>query len=258
MIPAGSPRRRITTGIRSRPRLAIGAAIVLALAVAVAVTVALAGRPPDAPPGSRSSGASRPATPADGPSDGASRGAGPTAPGAAAAAPGTPTAGAARAAGAAGAASGNTATTTGASDPGPPGSTSRRVVEPTPVAIRPPVGCDGVGSPTGRPLPSADERDGKRWVTAGRRAGRCDASSSTFHLRGVDTRLVWRSDADSFVALMVDASQGTEATAGFADADCTGPCSEAQAIVPAAGDYFLQVQAGDAPWEIEVQEYRAP
>lgn len=124
------------------------------------------------------------------------------------------------------------------------------------MAIRPPVSCTASGAPSGPPLPSPDERDGKRWVTVSRLAGNCDASSAGFRLRGIDTRLVWRSDADSFVGFVVDSVRGTEATAGFADAQCAGPCSERQAIVPPPGDYVLQVQAGDAPWEIEIQEYR--
>ncbi len=105
-------------------------------------------------------------------------------------------------------------------------------------------------------MPPADERDGKRWVTVSRLAGSCDASSPGFRLLGIDTRLVWRSDADSFVAFVVDAVRGTDATAGFADAQCAGPCSDGQAIVPPPGDYNLRVQAGDAPWELEIQEYR--
>ena len=44
----------------------------------------------------------------------------------------------------------------------------------------------------------------------------------------------------------------------FADGQCAGSCSEIQPIVPAAGSYRLEVQAGDAPWEVELQEYRRP
>lgn len=90
----------------------------------------------------------------------------------------------------------------------------------------------------------------------GRLTGACDASSTPFRLLGVDTRLAWRSDADSFVVFVVDALGGRDASAGFADGQCAGPCSESQAIVPAAGTYTLEVQAGDKPWEVEVQEYR--
>ncbi len=95
-------------------------------------------------------------------------------------------------------------------------------------------------------------------MTVGRLAGSCDASSAPFRLQGIDTRLAWRSDADSFAVFVVDAVLGREATAGFADGQCAGACSESQPIVPAAGDYTLEVQAGDGPWEVEVQEYRLP
>jgi len=120
------------------------------------------------------------------------------------------------------------------------------------------VRCASTGTPQAAPLPSLDERDGRRWVTVGRLTGNCDASSGPFRLQGIDTRLVWRSDADSFVVFVVDAVQGREATAGFADGECAGSCSEGQPIVPRAGDYTLEVQAGDGPWEVEIQEYRRP
>ena len=95
-------------------------------------------------------------------------------------------------------------------------------------------------------------------MTVGRLTGACDASSAPFQLLGVDTRLAWRSDADSFVVFVVDVVQGRDASAGFADGQCAGPCSESQSIVLAAGRYVLEVQAGDGPWEVEVQEYRRP
>lgn len=127
-----------------------------------------------------------------------------------------------------------------------------------PVAPREPVRCEAQGAPTAAPLPSADERDGRRWVTVGRLTGTCDASSGPFPLVGVDTRLAWRSDADSFAVFVVDVAQGREASAGFADGQCAGPCSESQPVVLVAGRYTLEVQAGDGPWEVEVQEYRRP
>ena len=55
---------------------------------------------------------------------------------------------------------------------------------------------------------------------------------------------------------LVDAKKGIDATAGYADADCAGPCSDSQVLVDQAGDYFLQVRAGNAPWQVLVQEYR--
>jgi hypothetical protein len=127
-----------------------------------------------------------------------------------------------------------------------------------PVAARQPVRCPSRASPSGAPLPAPDEQDGRRWVTVERLAGNCDAGSAAFTLLGIDTRLAWRSDADSFAVFVVDAARGRDASAGFADGQCAGRCSESQAVVPAAGSYRLEVQAGDGPWEVEIQEYRRP
>jgi len=124
------------------------------------------------------------------------------------------------------------------------------------VVLRPAVRCPSNGTPKAGPLPSLDENNGRRWVTVSRLTGNCDASSAAFALQRVDTRLAWRSDADSFAVFVVDAVLGREATAGFADGQCAGSCSQTQPIVLSAGNYTLEVQAGDAPWEVEIQEYR--
>jgi hypothetical protein len=79
-----------------------------------------------------------------------------------------------------------------------------------------------------------------------------------FHVRGIDTRVVVRSDAPSIAVLLVDAVHGEDASAGFADAECDGPCALEEALVLRAGDYFLRVRAGDGPWEVFVEEYRVP
>ena len=57
---------------------------------------------------------------------------------------------------------------------------------------------------------------------------------------------------------MVDAKLGLDATSGYADGECSGRCSENQVLTNRAGDFSLMVQAGDAPWEVAVQEYRRP
>jgi hypothetical protein len=129
--------------------------------------------------------------------------------------------------------------------------------EPEPIEPRPPVQCTPTGGPS-QPAPSDSERDGRRWVTVGDVAGNCDATSGAFTIRGIDTRLVVRSDADNIVVFVVDAVQGLDASAGFADAQCSGPCSESQTLTLPAGTYYLQVQAGDGPWNVSVQEYRSP
>ncbi len=115
--------------------------------------------------------------------------------------------------------------------------------------------CAAQGTPTGA-LPGDDPRNGKRWVTLGHLKGACDGSGPTFSVEGKNTRLAWRSDAVSFVAFVVDAELGLDATAGYADAECAGSCAEYQFINIEEGRYALQVQADGGPWEIVLQEYR--
>ncbi len=127
-----------------------------------------------------------------------------------------------------------------------------------PPVLRDAVSCPASGLPAMGALPRVDGADGKKWVTVGELVGRCDATSAVFHVRGIDTRLVFRSDADHLAVFVVDRVQGLDATAGFADADCAGPCSDHQLMTLPAGDYSIRVQAGDAPWQVAVQEYRTP
>jgi hypothetical protein len=95
-------------------------------------------------------------------------------------------------------------------------------------------------------------------VTVGELHGSCDGTGPSFHVAGVDTRLVVRSDAPDVTVYVVDDVQGEDATAGFPDGSCTAPCAFEQALVLAAGDYHLRVAAGEGPWEVYVEEYRAP
>ena len=93
-------------------------------------------------------------------------------------------------------------------------------------------------------------------MTVARLAGACDLSSPVFALRGIDTRIAYASDATNFTAFLLDAGQGLEASAGFADAECTGGCAESQALVNKPGKYSLRVQADGGPYELVIQEYR--
>lgn len=127
-----------------------------------------------------------------------------------------------------------------------------------PVPLRPAIQCRSTGPPRATTTASADERDGKRWVTVGHLAGNCDATSAPFRLRGIDTRLVVRSDASELAVFLVDTKQGLDATAGFADAECSQPCSEIDTLTIGAAEYQIRVQAADAPWDIAVEEYRTP
>ena len=277
------PLQRLAATTRSRPGWVAAAALLLVVLLVGAIVLAgrddgtpSAGAPPAPADGLRADGAAGGAAggPTGDPASPPDAGAAPASGGSPASpAPGANTGdGGAVGPGAGGGSAGGGATTGEGGTPGgggassggdgtsggPAGSSGSSAPDPAPVVLRPPVRCVSSGTPSAPPLPGPDERDGKRWVTVGRLAGSCDATSPAFRLRGIDTRLVWRSDADSFVALIVDAVRGTDASAGFADAQCIQPCSVNQAIVPAPGDYTLQVQAGQAPWEIEVQEYRAP
>lgn len=142
----------------------------------------------------------------------------------------------------------------------PPSTTAtdngRSDAEPVSHQLRTPVRCAAEGEPKAGPLPGDDPLGAKRWVTVQRLSGACDASSPNFTLLGIDTRLVWRSDAESFFTFLLDSKEGLEATAGYAETDCIGPCSESQALVSPAGTYRLRVQADGGPWEVLIQEYR--
>jgi hypothetical protein len=128
--------------------------------------------------------------------------------------------------------------------------------DPRPVPPRFPIRCSPAGDPTTGSVPNDSAQDGKRWVTVQSLTGNCDGASAAFELRGIDTRLVVRNDAMSLDVFVVDVDQGRDATAGFSDVSCPGPCAGFQALVLQPGRYRLEVQADDAPWQILVQEYR--
>jgi hypothetical protein len=106
--------------------------------------------------------------------------------------------------------------------------------------------------------PGPDDQGGRRWVTVGELHGACDGTGVSFHVGGIDTRLVVRSDAPDVSVFVVDDREGEDATAGFPDASCSRPCAFEQAVVLRAADYHLRVAAGEGPWEVYVEEYRAP
>jgi hypothetical protein len=96
---------------------------------------------------------------------------------------------------------------------------------------------------------------GDGWVTlATLRSGGGDRSP-TFHLRQRDTRLRYRSHATSLTVYVVDAVKGTDATAGFADAECSGACDESyMALNVPPGDYYLMVRGDGGPWVVDISE----
>ncbi len=128
--------------------------------------------------------------------------------------------------------------------------------EPKQVTIRTPVRCPSGGLPTTGSLPGDSANGGKKWVTVSQLSGSCDLEGSRFSLKGMDTRLVFRSDASNFNAFVIDSKTGIQGTAGFPHAQCTGPCSDSDFLTEPAGQYTLRVQADGGPWQLLIQEYR--
>lgn len=128
--------------------------------------------------------------------------------------------------------------------------------EPNEVTVRTPVRCSAGGEPTTGTLPGDSANANKRWVTVSEISGSCDLQGSRFSLSGTDTRLVFRSDASTFNAFVVDAKTGIEGTAGYPHAQCAGPCSDTQFLTDPAGTYNLRVQADGGPWQLLIEEYR--
>jgi hypothetical protein len=85
--------------------------------------------------------------------------------------------------------------------------------------------------------------------------GNCGGSSAAFGVRGVDTRLLFRSDAEQFLVFLDDLVE-IDAAAGYADVECRTPCADEQILTIGEGRYRLRVAATDAPWEVLLQEYR--
>ncbi|MDQ6697839.1 MAG: hypothetical protein M3Z46_10340 [Actinomycetota bacterium] len=86
-------------------------------------------------------------------------------------------------------------------------------------------------------------------------SGNCGASTAPLTTTGVDTRLVYRSDATDFQVFLVDQSDAASSS-GFADAECHTACADVQDVTDPAGRYRLKVVATDAPWEVSLQEFR--
>ena len=122
----------------------------------------------------------------------------------------------------------------------------------------PPRRCASDDPVTTGTRPGPDPQAGRQWVAVGELHGVCDGTGPSFHVAGVDTRLVVRSDAPDITVYVVDDVQGEDATAGFPDGACTAPCAFEQPLVLPAGDYHLRVAAGEGAWEVDVEEYRVP
>lgn len=133
----------------------------------------------------------------------------------------------------------------------------------SPPATRPPgaqgpvreAACASTGPPKVRAAPEDGPNSGGQWVTIASLAGNCGASSAALTTTGVDTRLVYRSDAADFQVFVVDQSD-VASSSGFADVECHAPCADTQDLTDPAGRYRLKVVATDAPWQVSLQEFR--
>lgn len=77
---------------------------------------------------------------------------------------------------------------------------------------------------------------------------------ATFTVASSTTQVRFRSSANQFHVYVVDQVQGREATAGYADVDCSGPCADLQSLSVPQGRYHVEVDA-DGPWELSLEEY---
>ncbi|HEV7720097.1 MAG TPA: hypothetical protein VGO60_02380 [Iamia sp.] len=122
-----------------------------------------------------------------------------------------------------------------------------------PVTPRP---CSPTGPPQRQPAEvDGPSGDGGSWVTVGALQGNCGAAGGSFGTSGVDTRLVFRSDAEQMIVFVDDVDED-DASAGYADLECRASCAGTRILVNRAGTYRLRVQATDGPWVVEIQEYR--
>ncbi|MEO7836556.1 MAG: hypothetical protein ABIS21_02805 [Acidimicrobiales bacterium] len=131
----------------------------------------------------------------------------------------------------------------------------------------PPTPGPGTGSVPASPAPAAPaptpstsrpDSSGREWVRVGALTGTASGTSPAFRLAGVDTRLVYRSEAGSFTVFVVDEARGLDATAGFADLECDRPCAGEMVLVNQPGAYRLEVRTAGGPYEVVIEEYRRP
>ena len=149
--------------------------------------------------------------------------------------------------------------TTGPDPTGPPAAP----VEPTPTAAPPgatrPSGPYANQAPTrldvapGAPLPPLPPPDAG-WRPLSAVQGTGNGAFAPFRVSSPTAQVRFRSSAGHFSVFIVDQVQGREATAGYADVDCSGPCADLQTLTVPAADYHVEVDA-DGPWELSVEQY---
>ena len=128
----------------------------------------------------------------------------------------------------------------------PPGATR----PPGPYANQAPARLDVAPGAPLPPLPPPDA--GWRPLSAVQGTG--NGAFAPFRVSSPTTQVRFRSSAGHFSVFIVDQAQGREATAGYADVDCSGPCADLQTLTVPAADYHVEVDA-DGPWELSVEQY---
>jgi hypothetical protein len=94
------------------------------------------------------------------------------------------------------------------------------------------------------------------WVSMANIHGVGTAQSAAFHLASADTKLRWVNSGPGFLVYVVDATKGVDATAGYADAECSGPCAtDAMALVEPPADYYLLVRSTGGSWAVAIEQY---
>ena len=105
----------------------------------------------------------------------------------------------------------------------------------------------------GAPLPPLPPPDAG-WRPLSVVQGTGNGAFAPFRVSSPTTQVRFRSSAGHFSVFIVDQVQGREATAGYADIDCSGPCADLQTLTVPAADYHVEVDA-DGPWELSVEQY---
>lgn len=109
--------------------------------------------------------------------------------------------------------------------------------------------------PVGSPLAPLDPPD-PGWQQATALDGTGAGQSGAFAVAGHDTQIRFRTSAATFHVFIVDQVQGRDATAGFADVDCAGPCADLMVLTLGKGRYHLEVESQGGPWEASLEELR--
>ncbi|GAC1316827.1 MAG: hypothetical protein NVSMB12_14080 [Acidimicrobiales bacterium] len=108
--------------------------------------------------------------------------------------------------------------------------------------------------PAGAPLDPLPPPDAG-WSPLSVAQGTGNGANGTFTITSATTQVRFRSSAGQFHLFVVDQALGRDATAGYADVDCSGPCSDLQTLSVPKGTYHVEVDA-DGPWEYSLEQYR--